>query len=589
MKKRYYFLILIIFLCFMSGVKADKTIRAYITSSCNVRTGPGTQNSRLTSAQRGHIYNLVDAKVYKDTNKHKDCTKDWYQIYFNGVSAGYVCEDHVELVESHSNDDVEPVTDCEKAMSDLGFPSSYWGGLCQIKTKHSNWDFVPKVTNLKWQDVIEAESPCGWNLIYGSKANEGFIDHTCKSYDSGYVGILPKGIAYYMDPRNFLSEATLFQFLSLKYDDRFKDNYVAGSKSILEGAMFYKYHLGLNNDLSVVINDVGQSLGVSPIFTSTRMLQELGSKDSLYNLYSGVYEGNDKEYYGYYNFYNFGVSDSCVQDMGTTLCGLKYAKREIKDNQGNVIKAPWNSVDAAVKGGMDQIAKYYVNNNQYTTYYQKFNIIGSNPFTHQYQTNIAGPSSESDITFKAYENLGIIDANFKFEIPIYLNMDATIDNTSGGAVEDTEEPAKPSSMPISTIVTSSGYRYSSKYIGNINPGTEVKVVKSSLEAVGGNNTIIVMDKNGNEVSEGIIGTGFKVSINNQSTTEVLDVVIKGDTSGDGKIDALDLLQVQKNILGTYNLEGAYKEAGETSGDGVINALDLLQVQKSILGTYSIVQ
>ena len=30
-------------------------------------------------------------------------------------------------------------------------------------------------------------------------------------------------------------------------------------------------------------------------------------------------------------------------------------------------------------------------------------------------------------------------------------------------------------------------------------------------------------------------------------------------------------------------------AGDTSSDGSINALDLLQIQKSILGTYSIVQ
>ena len=72
-------------------------------------------------------------------------------------------------------------------------------------------------------------------------------------------------------------------------------------------------------------------------------------------------------------------------------------------------------------------------------------------------------------------------------------------------------------------------------------------------------------------------------------TEVLEVIIKGDTSGDGVINALDLLQVQKNILGTYTLTGAYLEAADTSKDGVVNALDLLQVQKNILGTFEIEQ
>ena len=82
---------------------------------------------------------------------------------------------------------------------------------------------------------------------------------------------------------------------------------------------------------------------------------------------------------------------------------------------------------------------------------------------------------------------------------------------------------------------------------------------------------------------------MKVKINNKNGSEILQVVISGDTSGDGIINALDLLQVQKYILGTYTLSGVYKEAGDTSGDGIINALDLLQVQKDILGTYKIVQ
>ncbi|MDE6292140.1 MAG: dockerin type I repeat-containing protein, partial [Bacilli bacterium] len=62
-------------------------------------------------------------------------------------------------------------------------------------------------------------------------------------------------------------------------------------------------------------------------------------------------------------------------------------------------------------------------------------------------------------------------------------------------------------------------------------------------------------------------------------------VIYGDVSGDGKVNALDLLQVQKSILGSYDLTKEQRRAGDTSGDGKVNALDLLQMQKSILGSY----
>ncbi len=50
-----------------------------------------------------------------------------------------------------------------------------------------------------------------------------------------------------------------------------------------------------------------------------------------------------------------------------------------------------------------------------------------------------------------------------------------------------------------------------------------------------------------------------------------------------------MLQVQKSILGSYDLTEEQKKAGDASGDGKINALDLLQIQKSILGSYEIKQ
>ena len=577
--KIYILIFLIISLFSCENILADNILRVAIKDSCNVRVGPGVQNNKIAIVSKGGLYNMVSDIKYKDTNTNKNCNDGWYEIYYNGAAKGYICSDHAEVIASYIKDDVEPTSDCEKNFSSLGFPSSYWGGLCNLKSKHSNWNFLPKKINLNWQDVVEEESPCGWNLIYGSDANDKFIDKTCKAYDSGYVGVLPQGIAYYMDPRNFLSERFIFQFQNLGYENKLKDFYINGSKSILSSAMFYNYHLEKGTDFSILIDLLGSELGVSPMFISSRMLQELGRKDSLYNLYSGVYEGNNKEYYGYYNFYNYGVSDSCVQEFGTTFCGLNFAK-----------KNSWNTVENAIKGGMQKISNNYIKENQYTTYYQKFNVIGRRPFTHQYQTNVAGPSSESAITYKAYSDLGIIDANFNFEIPVYKNMDVIVSNSNSGAIEDEEETnSKPSTIPISTIVTSSGYRYSSKYISNIKPGTEIKLLKGVIESGGGNSTILITNKEGQEVKDGYVGTGYKISINNQETTEVLEAVIKGDTSGDGVINALDLLEVQKNILGTYKLTGANASAGDTSGDGIINALDLLQIQKSILGTYEIKQ
>ncbi len=597
MKKVEYILFsFLVMFIFLADTSAATTARAYINSSCNVRTGPGTQYEILDRREKsGAYYNLVEDKTYADENNHYDCNSDWYQIYYNGVATGYVCGDHVDVVYSHSTDDVAPSTTCEIEMSNLGFPSSYWGGLCSLKERHPNWQFVPLKINYDWSSIIEKESPCGWNLIYGSNENNGFIDSTCTAYDSGYVGITQTGLAYYMDPRNFLSDRFIFQFEALNYDNNFSSIYNNAVTSIINGAAFYNYHLNQGTNIANLIVESGASLNVSPIFTAARILQELGSGESLYSLYSGNYvadanttygqkfielTGNASAYKGYYNFYNFGVSDSCVQSYGTAYCGLSYASRQ-----------NWNSVSAAIQGGLTQIANNYIANNQNTGYLQKFNVNQSDwskVATHQYMTNVAAPSSESATTYKTYSNLGILESSFIFYIPVYNNMSATIINTPGGAVDPGEEN-NPSTLPISTIVTSSGYKYQSGYISGIQVGSNVTSIKSTIESVSGSNTVTIYNASGLAINSGVIATGYKVTISNSSGSETLNVIVKGDTSGDGLVNALDLLQVQKNILGTYSLSGAYNLAGDTSGDGVINALDLLQVQKSILGTYTIVQ
>ena len=584
MKKIGYILFSFLFMfMYVAKVDAAMTARAYINESCNVRTGPGTQYEILDKREKlGAYYNLVEDKTYQDANNHNGCNSDWYQIYYNGTATGYVCGDHVEVVYSHSTDDVAPQTACEIEMSNLGFPSSYWGGLCALKERHPNWQFVPLKINYDWQYIIDEESACGTNLIYGSSDNAGFIDSTCTAYDSGYVGITKTGVAYYMDPRNFLSDRFIFQFEALNFDNNFSPLYKNAVLGIINNAEFYKYHLNNGTDLADLIVSSGLSLNVSPIFTASRILQELGSGTSLYNLYSGIYEGYDKAYYGYYNFFNFGVSDSCVQQYGTTYCGLSYAARE---------NINWNSPSAAINGGISQIANNYIANNQNTGYLQKFNVNQSNSAsiaTHQYMTNVAAPSSESATTYKTYKNLGILESSFIFYIPVFNNMDATITNSPGGAV-DTPDTSTPSALPISTIVTSSGYKYTSNYISGIAVGSDVSSIKANIESVGGSNTVTIYNQSGSVVNNGIVATGYKIVINNSSNVETLEVIIRGDTSGDGVINALDLAQVQKNILGTYNLSGAYFLAGDTSGDGVINALDLAQVQKNILGTYNIVQ
>ncbi len=584
MKKVIFIIVTILsFACVLNVKATSYTYRVKILNNqTNLRYDPGgTNGKRVGLLYKNDYYLLKDDKLYDDVNNHLRCKGGWYHMTYYTDVDGYVCSDDVLLIKSYSSDDVTAETECEKTLSEAGIPSSYWGGLCNLKESHPTWSFKAVKVDLDWSYVVNRESECGRNYIYKGTYDKTFFDDTCTATSpGGYVAPSQTGVAYYMDPRNSFTEKYIFQFLDQSYDNLLVNSYPNAVTTILTGADFYNYHLNVaQNKLDLKDLIIAGSVDkASPIAIASKMRVELGTGTSLENLYKGT----TTDYIDYYNFFNFGVTDSCVASFGTTYCGLTYA-----------VKSGWKGVENAINGGINQFAGGYILKDQYTGYLQKFNVATTSEgklFTHQYMTNLAGAMSEASTSYNAYEKNNLLGLELTFKIPVYNNMNSTINNSNNGAVDDDKsDTPKPTSIPISTIVTSSGYKYTSKYISGIALGSDVASVKGALQAVGGNATVSILDAKNNNKTSGIIATGDKITINNQSSTETLEVVVKGDTSGDGVINALDLLQVQKNILGTYTLTGAYLEAADTSKDGQVNALDLLQVQKSILGTYEIEQ
>lgn len=575
--KQIIYLILLfisLFILNMNFCHAEIYKGKIIGSGVNFRSGPGTNYESLKTVSKDSEYNLVNNTIHLS---EEGCSNGWYKFYYEGSATGYICSDYVSVTTLEF--DETPTNECEQSLSDLGFPPSYWSSLCTLKESHPNWQFKPLYTNLDWSEAVDNESACGISYIQSNISTN--IDPTCKNeYTKTWYPASSTAVAYYMDPRNWLTEQYIFQFEYLTYDNTIADLYTSAITNTIAHTEFYKYHLGLGNDLGQIIDIVGKENNISPVFISSRILQEMGSTNKLYNLYSGAYAEEDGKYLGYYNFYNFGVKDSCATLYGVTKCGLDYA---MANN--------WFGLQNALMGGVSQIANNYSAKGQYTIYLQKYNVTptdSSKLYTHQYMTNIAAPSSEAKSAYNTYKKLGILDNLYVFYIPIYNNMDDTNYKETQGAV-DSKEEENVITMDISTIITSSGYKYIGEYITGINLNTNVADVKSAIESISGSNTVKITNKDDVLVNDGLIGTGFQITVNNSLESKTLQVVINGDTSGDGLANPVDLLQIQKNILGTYTLDGVYFMAGDTSDDGAINPVDLLQVQKSILGTYTIVQ
>jgi hypothetical protein len=60
-------------------------------------------------------------------------------------------------------------------------------------------------------------------------------------------------------------------------------------------------------------------------------------------------------------------------------------------------------------------------------------------------------------------------------------------------------------------------------------------------------------------------------------------IVKGDTNFDGKINGIDVANVQKHIVGRITLTDINFTAADTNGDGKINGIDVANVQKHIVG------
>lgn len=570
MKKCLFYLIIVVLnFVFISDVFAEEyliKVKVSVNSSLSLRKSASTSSTILESLKNDTIHTLLSTEA----------EDGFYKIESSNGITGYVSSDYVLPYIDFTKEVSSSTNACALELKDAGFhDTSYYPYLCFVKINNPKWNFVAVDTNLDWTTAVDKESTCGKSYI--ATTYSGYIDSSCNNeYTSTWYPASNTAVAYYMDPRNFLAENFLFQFETLIYDDALTKSYPTLVNTTINNAEFNKYHAGIGNDLSALLTSAGEKQNVSPTFMAARILQELGSSTTLYNLYSGVYSG----YEDYYNFINWGVTDSCATTSGTTVCGLTSAK-----------SYGWKGVTAALEGAASSIGESYIHKGQYTTYLQKFNVAptsSSQLYLHQYMTNIVAPSSEGKSMYNTINSNDLLDNAYSFSIPIYNDMDTLIENESSGGSGTTGNDNL-SGLSTSTIVTSAGFTTNNEYITGASVGSSSDEFREKLEAVAGKGNVVVKDKDGKEVTDSLIATGFVVTITNAIGSTSFTIVVKGDTSGDGVINALDLLQVQKNILGSYTLEGAFKEAGDTSGDGVVNALDLLQVQKSILGSYEIEQ
>ncbi len=230
-------------------------------------------------------------------------------------AANTTCESKVK------DKEFEALLDQEK------FPESYKCKLRLLHEKYPKWKFKSLITNLDFTKSVKREqrvssiqgtayyektSSSTCINIYGGKYKNGY----CQTESGWYIANL-ETVAFYLDPRNFLTEERILMFENLG-NSKYSEKVIS---SILKGTFMEGYSLIDNMTYASIFKEAGEEAKISSVYLASLAIQESGRTVS--NTTNGKeFTYNNITYKNLYNFFNIGASSSA---SNPALAGLVWA------------------------------------------------------------------------------------------------------------------------------------------------------------------------------------------------------------------------------------------------------------------------
>ncbi len=369
---------------------------------------------------------------------------------------------------------------------DAGFTKSYVEDILALHKKYPEWEFVPFITNLTWSEAVEGEhTPHNKQLIENIVSADLMCScSSCKGViqeASNWVSASEAAVEYYLDPRNFLNEKDIFQFETTAYDETHTATAV---ESILKSTWMYNSNItyldangntvtykknGVPVKYSQAIMQAAKDSGMSAYYLASKIVQEVGSSSSAN---AGGSSGKNSPYNGIYNYYNIGAYTGAgdglrwanglmnaktnatmykttsagsavvvtvpkgteLNYVGTsgnfynvkaTVNGTRYSGYIAKSNVNvsSTYGRPWDSPYKSIYYGAQYIYESF-SETQFTGYLQKFNVNPASDtlYGHEYMANIRAAVAESQKTYVAYNDSGVLENKKVFSIPVFKDM-----------------------------------------------------------------------------------------------------------------------------------------------------------------------
>lgn len=591
--------LIVMLLTYMPAVPAAAATAGSIKAGVNgvyFRETPG--GTPLKDSYGNTIYlNGGQTLTIQDTSN-----SSWYKVSltYNGATyTGYVSAQYVVSGEQQQPSTPSGDADFEAKLSAQGFPDSYKPYLRAIHEKYPNWEFRAVQTGVDWNTLLANEvSKSGQvkNLIYGTRSYPHYnwrsttigyniATDTWSSFDGKtWFAASDDLVSYYMDPRTYLYENYIFAFESLSYQQGIQNE--TGVEAILKGTfMSQTCPSGDNRTYAQIIMEAAAQSGVSPYHIASRIRLEMGSTIGT------ACSGTNSSYPGIYNFYNIGAFDTA--NGNAAVKGLKWAA-----GSGSYGR-PWNTAAKSIVGGAQYLGASYISVGQNTLYTQKFNVTNKNSlFSHQYMTNIQSPATECLTSYNAYRNNNLLNSSMLFEIPVYSNMPSQ-------AVSKPADSGNPNNWLKSLSIA--GYGLTPSYA--VNNTTDYSLIVSdsvsqiSVSATPVNGNARVSGAGTLSLAQGTNVINIVVTAQSGATRTYKLTVVRGtatntpstptagskrgDLNGDGKITALDIVKLQRLIVGLDALNSDVLAIADINGDGRVTALDIVKLQRHIVGLETI--
>lgn len=423
-----------------------------------------------------------------------------------------------------------------------------------IKNTFMKGEF-PEKTHATWADAIyEAGKISGVNpyvlasmiiVEQGSAGTGGCISGTVSGYE-GYYNFFNIG-AYKSGSMSAVQRGVWYASQSGSYERPWNSRY----KSILGGAMFYGQQYVQKNKNTLYFKKFNVMNGLENVGTGQYMTNVQGAESEAVALRNGYVDT---------------LSDAMTFYIPVFNNMPEEASKLPENGNNNAFLS-----DLTVEG--------YELTPEFDRYDTEYELVVDSSVT---SVNIKAKASSST---SAVTGGGVVLLNDQIT-PVVINVVSAAGTVKTYTISISKMAGGQSGTTEETTVLSSKYIFDT-YIKGVNERTEYADFMSHITVKGG--TLTVTDKNGLAVSSGIVATGMTATLRDKAGNTVYEykIMVRGDATGDGKINSADALAIQRHIVESRVMDVPYTDAADINQDGRVNSLDVLYVQKHIVGSYTI--